>query len=136
MSYQEELQRLKIYGKQKTEKKVYHIPKVSAKRKLQIEDDKILFEQDKVFYKEIWLAVKHECQACKAKLPKEPLTLFFHHLLPKSVYPQFRHTPENIMVLCASCHSQIEMDADKVTGARKRQDEARRVLLPNGRSGL
>lgn len=110
----------KLYGKAYEPKKVYYIPKVSAKRKLQIADDKILFEQDKVFYKEVWLASKHECQACGAKLPKEPLTLFFHHLLPKAIYPQFRHTFENIMVLCPDCHSQIETDADKVTGARRR----------------
>jgi 5-methylcytosine-specific restriction endonuclease McrA len=129
MTYLEQRRKFIEDGRPLKQKVRKPIAKMSAKRKLKMVDDKILFEQDKVFYKEVWLASKHECQACGAKLPKEPLTLFFHHLLPKAIYPQFRHTFENIMVLCPDCHSQVEMDADKVTGARGRQEEARRVLL-------
>src|SRR5580765_824509 len=120
-SYREKLFKQKLYGKSYEQKKPYYIPKVSAKRKLKIADEKILFEQDKGFYKEVWLASKHECQNCGVKLPKEPLTLFFHHLLPKAIYPQFRHTFENIMVLCPDCHSQAESFINRVPAVLKRQ---------------
>lgn len=137
INYMHDRFKQKLYGKAYEPKKVYYIPKVSAKRKLQIADDKILFEQDKEFYREVWNASPHICQCgCKRYLGKEPLTTFFHHLLPKSVYPQFRHTFENIMILHPEDHSQVESNVDRLPEVRRRQDEARRVLLPNGRSGL
>ena len=111
-NYQQDLQRLKLYGKQAQPKKYYQIPKVSAKRKMQIVEDKILFEQDKDFYKEIWAASPHTCQECNCKLGKEPLTIFFHHIMPKSIYPQFRHEPSNIAILCLECHSKCETNID------------------------
>jgi len=128
-TYQQELQRLKLYGKQVQQKKRYVIPKVSAKRKLQIVEDKILFEQDKDFYKEIWAASKHACQSCGVKLPKEPLTLFFHHLLPKSIYPQFRHEPSNIAILCFECHSKCETNIDFAPKIKMIKDRVSKELL-------
>ena len=130
MSYREELLRLKIYGKQVAEKKIYRIPKVSPKRKLQIVEDKALLEQDKIFYKEIWDASPHVCGECGCSLGKEPLTIFFHHLFPKSVYPQFRHTPENIIILCSTCHSGVELNLSRFPAVLRRKEEVGRVLLP------
>jgi hypothetical protein len=37
------------------------------------------------------------------KLKTEP-----HHILPKSIYPEYRHTPENIAVLTRENHSWAE----------------------------
>jgi len=136
MNYLEQRQAFILANRPLKEKKKYSIPKMSAKRKLKMVDEKILFEKDKEFYKEVWLASPHTCQSCGQKLGKEPLTIFFHHLLPKAIYPQFRHTFENIMVLCPDCHSQAETFINRVPAVLKRQEEARRVLLPNGRSGL
>lgn len=112
------------------EKKKYSIPKVSVKRAVKIEQEKQTFDEDKKFYKEVWDASPHECQCgCKKKLGKEPLTTFFHHLLPKSKYPEFRHRFENIMILHPDCHSQAETDLDKVPGVRARTNDAKRLLL-------
>lgn len=105
------------------------IARVSEKAKAKAGEDKKLFAEDKEFYLEIWVASPHVCQCCGNKLGKEPLTLFFHHLLPKAVYPQFRHTPENIMILCPDCHTQAEVDLDKVPKVRIRTNEARALLL-------
>lgn len=130
MSYLDERRNLKLFGKKTEEKKVYRIPKVSAKRKIQIEDDKILFEQDKIFYKEIWNERPHVCECgCKRKLSKEPLTTFFHHLLAKSIYPQFRHVKENIMILHPDDHNQVMTNIDKVPEVKRRTKEAEKLLL-------
>ena len=128
MGYRDELLRLKIYGKQVAEKKVYHIPKISPKRQLQIVENKVLLAQDKIFYKEIWDASPHICEQCKMKLPNTPLTLFFHHALPKRNYPQFRHTHENIIIVCTDCHKQSESDLDKVPTIKKRTEQIKALL--------
>jgi len=130
MNYFEKLQHGKLHGFPAKEKKRYTIPKVSAKRKLKIEDEKILFEQDKIFYKEIWDASPHMCQCgCKRKLGKEPLTTFFHHLLPKAIYPEFRHTKENIMILHPEDHNQVHSNIDKLPEVKRRTEEAEKLLL-------
>jgi 5-methylcytosine-specific restriction endonuclease McrA len=112
-----------------TRKEKKPIPKVSAKRKVETEQDKVTFKQDIIFYAEIWANSPHSCQSCGVKLPKEPLTLFFHHLLPKAKFEALRHVPENIMILCPDCHSQAETDLDKVPKVKARTEEAKRLLL-------
>lgn len=103
--------------------------KQSEKAKAAVVDGKKLFAEDKEFYADIWSASPHVCQSCGKHLPKEPLTLYFHHLIPKGPYPQFRHTHENIMILCPDCHTQAESDLDKVPRVRIRTNEARALLL-------
>lgn len=103
--------------------------KAAERKKAQEKDSKVLAAADKEFYIEVWAASRHVCQECGCKLGKEPLTLYFHHLLPKSKYPKFRHTPENIMILCADCHVQAETDIDKVPKAKARTQEAVKLLL-------
>jgi 5-methylcytosine-specific restriction endonuclease McrA len=125
----ENIRKIKELAKEPRIRKKYVIPKVSAKRKKQIEQDKQTFEEDKAFYLEIWLASPHVCQCgCNKKLGKEPLTLFFHHLLEKRNYPQFRHTPENIMILAPDCHQQAEADMDKIPKVRQRRNEVAKLL--------
>jgi len=116
-------------GRPLAPKKKYTIPKMSAKRLAKVEAEKNLFELDKIFYKEVWDASPHVCSECGKKLGKEPLTIFFHHLLRKVKYPEFRHTPENIAVLCPDCHTQAETDLGKTPKTKKRTDEARKLLL-------
>jgi 5-methylcytosine-specific restriction endonuclease McrA len=128
MTYQDERREHINAGRPEKPKKKYTIPKVSAKRVLKIEEGKKTFEEDKKFYKEIWDASPHVCQECNKKLGKEPLTLFFHHALPKRNFPEFRHTAENIIILCPDCHQQAETDLDKVPGVKKRTEEIK-VLL-------
>lgn len=125
-----ELQKLKDEAKLPKLKKRYTIPKVSKKRLKQMEDDKATFEQDKIFYAEIWAASPHKCQCgCNVNLGKEPLTTFFHHLLEKAKYPMFRHTPENIMILAPICHNAYHSMASNRPEVIKRRKEAEKLLL-------
>lgn len=108
----EHIRKLKQEALEPKPKKAYTIPKISKKRKKKLEEQKDLLKLDEEFYKMVWLASKHECQNCNCKLPKTPYNWMFHHLLEKRNYPQYRHTPENIMILCLECHSKAETNID------------------------
>lgn len=107
------IRNLKALADEPKAKKYYSIPKVSKKRQKKLEDQKDMQKLDHQFYMEIWRSSPHTCVECKRKLGKTPSTLFFHHLLPKRLYTNFRHVPENICLLCADCHSQTEVNIDK-----------------------
>lgn len=125
-----EIQTLKMWANEpKAPKPRKPIPKVSKKRQKKLEDQKELLKLDKDFYLEHWHACPHVCEQCQKKLGKEPLTLFFHHALPKRLYPQFRHTHENIIVVCPDCHQQAETDLDKVPIVKRRTQEIEKTLL-------
>lgn len=125
-----ELKKVAFYKKEYPEEvKKKAIAKVSEKGKDKLLDKKIIQAQDKVFYMEVWAAVPHSCEACKVKLPKEPLTIFFHHALPKRTFPQFRHESANIIILCPDCHTQVETDIDKIPYVKKKTEKIRKELL-------
>ena len=125
----ESIRAIKQAAKKPKQAKIYRIPKVSKKRAARIEQDKELLKKDKEFYKEIYLASPHICQNCGCKLPKEPSNFMFHHLLEKRNYPQFRHTPENIMLLCLECHSKAETNIDFAPKIAQRRKETEKLLI-------
>lgn len=109
----------------------YVIPKQSAKAKARVQADMGMHSLDKSFYSEVWSASPHMCQCgCKTKLGPEPLTTYFHHLLEKQSYPQFRHTEENIMILATDCHKAInDGGLDKRPEVKRRTAVALKLLL-------
>lgn len=119
-----EIQDLKSRANDPKPKKKYTIPKVSKKRQKKLEEQKELLKLDEEFYKEVWAASAHKCQNCDCKLPKTPYNWMFHHLLEKRNYPQFRHTPENVAILCLECHSKCETNIDFAPKIKKRRQEA------------
>lgn len=123
------LNRLQRARTPKEKKLPQPIARMSEKKKAQLGAEKKLFQEDKEFYAEIWSCSPHVCQACNKNLGREPLTLFFHHLLPKDIYDQFRHTPENIMILCPDCHTQAETLLDHAPKVKARRDEVAKLLL-------
>lgn len=105
------------------------IAKVSKKKQKQLEAQKDMIKLDHEFYEEHWRACPHKCEECQINLGKEPLTIFFHHALPKRNYPQFRHDHRNIIVLCGDHHSQAEINIDKVPIVKRRTEEIAKILL-------
>lgn len=126
----EQIRAIKMQAGEPKIKKAYSIPRISEKRKQRMEQDKDLANLDREFYLEVWNASPHVCQCgCGAKLGKEMQTIFMHHLLPKSKYPQFRHLPEVIAILAPNCHTQVEIDISKRPVIKKRRDELVKLLL-------
>ena len=74
---------------------------VSAEK---IKERDILRGEDKAFYERIWANRPHFCQVCSTWLGNTFNRMFPDHLLEKSKYPQFRHTEENIALVCPTCH--------------------------------
>lgn len=124
-----ELQNIREHRDDPKPKKIYAIAKCSKKRQKKLAEQKDLHKLDKEFYLEHWNACPHVCEQCKRKLGRQPLTLYFHHALPKRNYPQFRHTHENIIVVCVDCHQQAETDLDKVPIIKQRTLEIEKILL-------
>lgn len=129
MVSQQVLEQLRRAREPKAKKPPAPIAKVSEKRKTQIVEDKKTTALDKEFYAEIWASSPHKCEECGKNLGKEPMTIFFHHLLEKRNYGEFRYTPENIMILCPDHHTQAETDIDKVPKVKARRTQVEKLLL-------
>lgn len=123
-----EIQDLKAKADEPKPVKKYSIPKVSKKRQRKLEEQKDLLKLDEEFYKEVWSASPHWCQNCQVKLPKTPYNWMFHHLLEKRHYPQFRHEPSNIAILCLECHSKCETNIDFAPKIKQRRGEVAKLL--------
>lgn len=65
------------------------------------------------FFLQIWKKRLHYSQVSMDYLGKEPLSVFFHHILPKEKYPQAMHDEENIVLLTLEEHDNVERDMYK-----------------------
>jgi hypothetical protein len=62
------------------------------------------------FFLQIWSKKAHYSEVSGKWLGKEPLTVYFHHILPKEKYPQTCFDEENIILLTLEEHEQVELD--------------------------
>lgn len=120
----ENIRKLKEQAKEPRAPKKYVIPKVSKKRQKKLEEQKELLKKDEEFYKMVWAASDNRCQNCDCTLPRTPSNFMFHHILEKRNYPQYRHTPENVAILCLMCHSKCETNIDFAPRIKQRRLEA------------
>lgn len=58
----------------------------------------------------IWKKREHVSEVGGTYLGEEPNKMFFHHILAKSKYPQFRDLEENIILLTPEEHATVEQD--------------------------
>lgn len=114
------------------------ISKVSKKNtekykfKITLKQDQ--YQKDSVFYRNIWLDRFYtdelttgerilykspKCFHCRGRLGEEPNLMFFHHLLEKRNYPEYRYLPENICILCPNCHNRYETFPDRFPDINK-----------------
>lgn len=90
------------------------IRKVSKKQQKILGEKKLQSEKDKEFFNEIWQERDHFCYESGEYLGEEPLTVFFHHILPKADYDRFRYCKWNIVLLTWENHSKAEVNLDFV----------------------
>jgi hypothetical protein len=62
---------------------------------------------------EIWKKRRHVSEISGKSLGGEPLTVFFHHILPKDKYPQAQYDEENIILLTLEEHDTVEANMYK-----------------------
>lgn len=77
------------------------------------------------FFLQIWSRRSHHSEVSGRWLGSEPLTVFFHHILPKEKYPQASLDEENIVLLTLDEHTTIENDMYKY----EKINERRKFLL-------
>jgi len=65
------------------------------------------------FFLQIWRKRLHYSQVSMDYLGKEPLSVFFHHILPKEKYPEAALDEENIILLTLEEHDNVERDIYK-----------------------
>lgn len=63
-----------------------------------------------VFFMDVWNERKHYSEVSGEYLGKEPLSTFFHHILPKSKYPEVAYNKSNIILLTLDEHTNVEAD--------------------------
>ena len=71
---------------------------------------------------QIWSKKHHYSEESGEYLGKEPLSVFFHHILPKEKYPQARFDEENIILLTLDEHSNVENNMYRYEEVNKRRE--------------
>jgi len=81
----------------------------------------IQIREMKDFFKEVWAQRRHFSEVSNVFLGNEPLTVFFHHILPKEKYQQAALDEENIILLTLDEHTNVENDIYRYEEVNKRR---------------
>ena len=94
---------------------------IAAKRDMFVQKTKI--ETMRNLFLEIWKERKHYSEVSGDYLGKEPLSTFFHHILPKNKYPELEYDKSNIILLTLNEHTNVEADMYKYAEINKRREQ-------------
>ena len=92
-----------------------------AKRDMFVKKTKI--ETMRNLFLEIWKERKHYSEVSGEYLGSEPLSTFFHHILPKSKYPELEYDKSNIILLSLLEHESVENDMYRFEEVNRRRIE-------------
>jgi hypothetical protein len=79
------------------------------------------YSAQKELFLYIWKMRRHYSEVSGTYLGKEPLSTYFHHILPKEKYPQACLDDENIILLTLLEHSDVESDMYKFEEINRRR---------------
>ena len=65
------------------------------------------------FFLQIWKKSKRKSEISGTYLGSEPMSTYFHHILPKEKYPEACFDEENIILLTLDEHTNVESDIYK-----------------------
>jgi hypothetical protein len=75
------------------------------------------------FFLQIWKKSKRKSEVSGTYLGSEPMSTYFHHILPKEKYPEACFDEENIILLTLLEHDQVEMDMYRYEEINKRREQ-------------
>ena len=75
------------------------------------------------FFLSIWKKRPHKSEISGEYLGNEAMSTYFHHILPKSKYPEACLDEENIIFLSLSEHSNVENDMYKYKEVNNRREQ-------------
>jgi hypothetical protein len=94
---------------------------IAAKRDMFVQKTKI--ETMRNLFLEIWKERKHYSEVSGDYLGGEALSTFFHHILPKSKYPELQYDKSNIILLTLDEHTDVESCMYKFEEVNRRRIE-------------
>lgn len=86
------------------------LAKISSFSTKKLDKSKEKTNEMRDFFLSLWKKLPHYSMVSGKWLGKEPLSVFFHHILPKEKYPEAAFDEENIVFLTLEEHNQVEMD--------------------------
>jgi hypothetical protein len=75
------------------------------------------------FFLSIWKKRPHRSEVSGEYLGSEPMSTYFHHILPKNKYPEACLDEENIVILSLIEHSNVENDMYKYEEINRRREQ-------------
>lgn len=74
------------------------------------------------FFLVIWKKRKHVSEIGGEYLGREPLSIYFHHILEKADYPEYQYLEENIILVTLWEHTNLHSDIYRYPEVNKRRD--------------
>lgn len=106
----------------------YHAPKptrsLRTKKQSSPKED---INQMREFFMDIWRKRRHYSEVSGEYLGKEPLSIYFHHILPKEKFKQAQYDEDNIILLTFDEHSNCESDMYRYEEINKRRESLLKV---------
>jgi len=90
-------------------------------QKLEKSPDKFLEMRE--FFLSIWKKRAHYSEITGQYLGKEPMSTYFHHILPKEKYPEACLDEENIIILSLDEHTSVENNMYKYEEVNERREQ-------------
>jgi hypothetical protein len=84
-------------------------------------DYRKIFDRN-AFFLQVWSKRPHYSEVSGTFLGNEPLSIFFHHILPKEKFTEAEYDEDNIILLTFDEHNNVEMDIYKYPEVNKRRD--------------
>lgn len=78
--------------------------------------------QMREFFMDIWRKRRHYSEVSDTYLGKEPLSIYFHHILPKEKFKQAQYNEDNIILLTFDEHMNCESDMYRYEEINKRRE--------------
>jgi len=97
--------------------------KMSSKLSKKLDKSPKNINEMREFFMKIWRKRPHHSQVSLDYLGSEPLTVFFHHILPKEKYPEASLDEENIVLLTLEEHDAVEKDMYKYSEVNRMRDK-------------
>jgi len=79
--------------------------------------------QQREMFLNIWKKKKHYSEVSGVYLGSEPMSTYFHHILPKEKFPEACLDEENIILLTLEEHSNVENDMYKFEEVNERRKQ-------------
>lgn len=84
-------------------------------------NERVIIQRE--FFLSIWKKRPHKSEVSGEWLGNEPLSTYFHHILPKNKYPEACLDEENIVILSFIEHQQVESDIYRYEEVNKRREQ-------------